>query len=67
MKSKLKRFESLVRDIQDTIHSAYQRAYRGEERKTLRQHSQITENRGGMVMQQPPSSMNPFKMLGRHR
>ena len=65
MKSKLKRFESIVRDIQDTIHSAYQRAWKGQERTTLRQHIHISENKGGMYMPPPQQSFNPLNMLRR--
>jgi hypothetical protein len=42
---KLKGFDMLMRCIQDTVHSAYLRAYMGQERKTLREHSYITENK----------------------
>jgi len=55
MKNKLKRFESLIRFIQDTIHSAYNRAYMGQERTTLRQHFNISETKG-MNFPQPQSS-----------
>lgn len=55
IKNKLKRFESIIRFIQDTIHSAYQRAWRGQERTTLRQHIHISENRNPNV-QMPHSS-----------
>lgn len=65
MKSKLKRFESLVRDIQDTIHSAYQRAWKGQERTTLRQHTHITENKGGIYMPPQQSGFNPLSILRR--
>ena len=63
MKNKLKRFELLVRCIQDTVHSTYLRAWKGQERTTLRQHIHISENRGGIpVVQQPTtSSFNWFK------
>jgi len=66
MKSKLKRFESLVRDIQDVIHSAYQRAWKGQERTTLRQHIHISENKGnfGIPMQQQ-QGFSPLNILRR--
>jgi len=57
MKEKLTAFESIIRVIQDFIHSAYNRAYRGEERKTLRQHIHISEMRG-----QQPAVKNPKKL-----
>ncbi len=65
MKSKLKRYESIVRDIQDTIHSAYQRAWKGQERTTLRQHIHISESRGGNQYTPPPqpSRINPLNWL----
>jgi len=59
MKNKLKRFELLVRCIQDTVHSTYQRAWKGQERTTLRQHIHISENRGGTPII-PQSSVSPF-------
>lgn len=65
MKSKLKRFESIVRDIQDTIHSAYQRAWKGQERTTLRQHTHISENKGGVYVPPQPQGFNPLNMLKR--
>jgi hypothetical protein len=62
MKSKMKRFESIMRFVQDTIHSAYNRAWRGQERKTLREHIHITESKGnGLMAQKPNYTMNPIK------
>lgn len=63
MKNKLKRFELLIRCIQDTVHSAYQRAWKGQERTTLRQHINISEHRGaGNIVPQPSASpLNWFK------
>jgi len=65
IKNKLKRFESLMRFVQDTVHSAYQRAWKGQERTTLRQHIHISENKGFSPMPQTNSSMNPFGMFRR--
>ena len=48
LQNKLKRFSMIVRVVQDTIHSAYQRAWNGQERRSLRQHMQVTETRGGL-------------------
>lgn len=45
IKNKLKGFDLLLRKVQDFIHSAYQRAWRGEERRTMRQHWHISETR----------------------
>lgn len=64
-KNKLKRFESIIRMVQDTVHSAYQRAWRGQERSTARSHVHITENKGGMVMPPQQSGFNPLGILGR--
>jgi len=46
MKDKLKMFDSVQRLIQDSVHSAYLRALNGQERRTLRQHIHISEQRG---------------------
>ena len=62
IKNKLKRFESLMRFLQDTVHSAYQRAWKGQERTTLRQHTHISETRGsGFDISRQRPSLNPFK------
>jgi hypothetical protein len=68
MKSKMKRFETIMRCVQDTIHSAYNRAWKGQERRTLREHIHITESKGGGIIManQPKFTMNPIKaMTGR--
>lgn len=62
-KNKLKRFESIVRMVQDTVHSAYQRAWKGQERTTARSHMHITETRGGMSL--VPQERNIFGRLKR--
>jgi len=70
LKSKLKRFESLIRFIQDTVHSAYNRAWNGGERRTLREHISISESKGGGIqnLQMKPSfTMNPIKAFGSGR
>jgi len=46
IKGKLKRFVLIVRTIQDAIHATYMRAWKGQERATLRQHTHISESRG---------------------
>jgi len=51
IKSKLKRYMITVRVIQDAIHATYLRAWKGEERRTLRQHTHISESRGNPVME----------------
>ena len=66
IKNKLKRFESIMRCIQDSIYSAYQRAWKGQERTTLRQHIHISENKGlGMMQPQQSSGFNPFAIFRR--
>jgi len=52
IKEKLKRFSLLVRVIQDTVHSTYQRAWNGQERASLRQHMTISETKGNHPQQQ---------------
>jgi hypothetical protein len=51
MKNKLKRFMLLIRQVQDLVHSTYNRAYMGQERKTLREHIHISETKGGNLIQ----------------
>jgi len=64
-KNKLKRFESIIRMVQDTVHSAYQRAWKGQERTTARSHMHVSETKGGMIMPQPSSGFNPLGILRR--
>lgn len=62
LKSKLKRFESIIRFVQDTVHSAYNRAWKGQERRTLREHIHISESKGNNLLQNKPQyTMNPIK------
>lgn len=63
VKNKLKRFESLMRFVQDTIHSAYMRAWKGQERTTLRQHIHVSETKG-MIPQEQRRSWNPLSVFG---
>lgn len=65
IKSKLKRFLMLMRIIQDSVHSTYLRAYKGMERKTLREHIHITETMGGVSgrSQQQGSGWSPLNWL----
>ena len=46
IKDKLKGFDLLLREIQDAIHSTYNRAFGGGERRSIRQHMHVTESRG---------------------
>lgn len=54
IKNKLKRFEILIREVQDAVHSTYLRAWNGQERRTLRQHIHIQESNT------PNANMNPM-------
>lgn len=57
IKSKLTRYLLLIREVQDAVHSTYNRAYMGMERKTLREHIHVAETRGGMPIQQKSGGM----------
>lgn len=62
MKNKLKKFELLMRCVQDSIHSTYLRAWNGQERRTLRQHIHISETTGNKPMgMQKAKPSNWFK------
>jgi hypothetical protein len=62
IKDKLKRFEILIRCIQDSVHSTYLRAYKGMERRTLREHFHTTESIGGFN-QQKTTAWTPLNWL----
>lgn len=51
IKNKLKRFEIIIREVQDAVHSTYLRAWNGQERRTLRQHIHISETSGNNLPQ----------------
>ena len=53
IKNKLKRFLIIIREVQDAVHSTYLRAWKGQERTTLRQHINISETRGRQPIQEP--------------
>ncbi len=63
MKDKLKKFELLIRTVQDAIHSTYLRALYGQERRTLRQHIHVTESLGNNMNQQNQGSFNPLSWV----
>ena len=65
VKEKLKSFEGLLRNVQDAVHSTYLRAYKGMERSSLRKHMHISETKGGAMMMQQPSKLNPLNWIGR--
>lgn len=61
-KNKLKRFEIIIREVQDCVHSTYLRALNGQERRTLRQHIHISEVTGSNLSQQQTGiKKNPLK------
>ena len=64
IKDKLKRFEIIIREVQDAVHSTYLRAWNGQERRTLRQHTQITEVVGNRPT---PLTKHNKGVLGRFR
>lgn len=63
IKNKLKRFLIIIREVQDAVHSTYLRAWKGQERTTLRQHIQISETKGGYQIQ--PNSNGMFDWIKR--
>lgn len=65
MKNKLKDFEIIMRQIEDIVHSAYQRAWKGEERTGLRRHYHVSELKGGQTPERKHDT-NPFG-FGRRR
>lgn len=64
IKNKLKRFLILIREVQDAIHSTYLRALGGQERRTLREHIHISENKGGIII---PGNRDEGNFLSRMR
>lgn len=64
IKDKLKGYDLLLRKVQDFIHSAYMRSWRGEERRTIRQHWHISENRSP-PMNRPQQQPGMFGWLKR--
>lgn len=64
IKNKLKRFLIIMREVQDAVHSTYLRALGGQERRTLREHIHISENKGGVFL---PSNKEDGNFLSRMR
>ena len=65
---KRKMYSVIVREVQDTVHDTYLRAYGGQERRSLRQHMHISENVGNSLnlqQQQGGSKLNPLNWLRR--
>jgi len=65
IKDKLKRFLIIIREIQDAVHSTYLRAWKGQERTTLRQHIHISESKGNMFMPQQNKTGSPLDFFKR--
>ncbi len=64
IKNKLKRFELIVREVQDAVHSTYLRAMNGSERSSIRKHIHISESTGGTGLQpNKPSKINPLNLF----
>jgi len=63
MNYKLKRFSFILRVVQDTIHSTYNRAWNGQERRSLRQHMQITETKGSFSSPPPEKETGGIRKL----
>lgn len=59
VRDKLKGFEHLIRVIQDTIHSCYNRAWKGGERGSIRKSMHVSESISPVVPQQKGGA-NPF-------
>jgi len=57
-KNRLKLYESLIRFIQDSIHSTYLRAFGGQERRTIRQHIHVSESSAPMIQQKNPQKLS---------
>lgn len=68
-KAKIKRFTSLLRLIQDTIHSSYNRALGGQERRSITSHMTINETTGGfnMPVQENKSLLAKMGLGGGHK
>jgi len=60
MKKKIKKMNFLIRFLQDAIHDTYNRAYQGQERRSLRQTMTVTEAKGGFSMGQIPQKKSGF-------
>jgi len=64
-KDKLKRFELIIREVQDAVHSTYLRAWNGQERRTLRQHITISESTGNHPVPMPKQRRSPLSFFRR--
>jgi len=63
IKDKLKRFALIIRTLQDSVHSTYLRAWKGQERTTLRQHIHISESRNPLINFQQPQNKGFFGFM----
>lgn len=65
-KDRLKHYAIIVRVIQDSIHSTYQRAWGGKERSSFRKQVHVSENPNlSYQNQSPPSKLNPLNWAKR--
>lgn len=67
IKDKLKNYDLLLRVVQDAVHSTYMRAWKGQERLTLRQNWSINESRGLSVPQSNDERKGFFSMFRRNK
>jgi hypothetical protein len=65
-KDRLKHYNIIVRVIQDSIHSTYQRAWGGKERSSFRKQVHVSESPTLNIQSQyPQSKLNPLNWLRR--
>lgn len=67
LKKKIKKMNFLIRFIQDAIHDTYNRAFQGQERRSLRQTMTVTEAKGGFSMGNMPQKKNSLGWWGLNR
>jgi len=61
LKSKIRHYPMIILSLIDSVHSTYLRAYRGQERESLRKFMHVSQNTNPMPMQQPVSGFSIFK------
>jgi len=65
VKNNLKHHDIIMREIQDVVHSCYQRAWKGMERTSLRKHMSLSEIRNPDIPSQNKSSGGIMKWFKR--
>jgi len=65
MNERYKMLNSLILWMLDQIHGAYQRAWQGQERRSLRQHMHISETKGGQMLQPQKQNESIFDKIRR--